>query len=173
MNRDVLTGVIGAALLVVAMVGVFAYERAAAGEDGEAQDTVLPPRNPAVDSLTGTVAVGASDSKTVPIPASSASNATFHLSWAATNGRDTLQFSLVAPAGSNITEGLRSPPSDNGRLTLAVRIPSGANATGEWKVTVQFVNAEPALLPGGIPPPTPPPNSTDASVAYRVDVALG
>lgn len=169
MHRDAVVGVVGAVVLVVAMVGVFSYERARApGLDGEGESL----GDEAGPTLEGSVQVGKSDVKVANVTATSASNVTFHLTWKATNGKDTLKLTVAPPTGSGIEEGAVSEAVDSGEVTVTVRVPPGASPEGGWQVTVEFVKATPAALPGGVPPPTPPPGSTDASVAYKVTSRL-
>jgi hypothetical protein len=172
MKRDLVTGTVGATLLVAAMAGVFILERNAASAPDTGDSPHLGPKSPFVPALTGTVAVGDEHSQDVVVPWTSATHVVFRLTWTATNGKNTLQLNVVAPAHSNITEGLVSDASDSGTISLSPNMPPLANATGDWKVTVAFLRATPNALPGGIAPPTPPPNSTDATVAYRIEVTL-
>lgn len=174
MNRDTVVGIVGSAILVAAMVGVFWYERSVA-QVGEAPDDaggnpVAPP-----SPVTGTVELGETATSLVNVPAANASvrNVTFRLSWTAENGRDTLKLTVAPPPGSGIPEGGMSEPADTGDVSVTVRVPEGATAVGVWEVKVEFVRADPDPLPGGLPPPTPPPNSTDGSVDYSVATTLG
>lgn len=173
MNKDTVVGIVGAAILVTAMVGIFYYERGVAADGG-----IGGPGGPGTNAnttgptVTGTVALGSTDSKLANITAASAGNVTFRLTWTATNGADTLQITVAPPTGSGIMEGSVSEPSDSGEITVTVAVPAGATPTGEWKVDVSFTQATPDPLPGGVPPPTNPPGSTDTSVDYRVAVTL-
>lgn len=168
MNRDTVVGIVGAVILVTAMVGVFYYERNVAatpttGDDGPATNTTGP-------TATGTVAVGATESKLLNVTSATARNITFTLTWTATNGADTLQLTVAPPTGSGILEGAISDPSDTGTITVTVAVPEGANPVGEWKADVTFEQANPDPLPIG-PPPVTPPNSTDASVDFEIAVS--
>jgi hypothetical protein len=164
-NKDTVIGIVGSALLVAAMVVVFAYERAnaqvATGEDLE----------PAIaqSSLSGSVAVGSSDTKTANITAVGPANVTFHLSWSANNGRDTLRLTVTPPPGSGM-QASTSTPSDSGDITVTIPVPAGTENAGNWTVKVDFTAAAPDPLPGGIPPPAG--GMTDASVSYEVAVAF-
>ncbi|MEA3136896.1 MAG: hypothetical protein QOJ26_1244 [Thermoplasmata archaeon] len=166
MNRDTLVGIVGSALLVAAMVVVFVYERnnaqAALGDDalvthvGEA-------------SLSGSVAVGQSDSKTDHIAASGPANVTFHLTWTAGNGRDTLKITATPPVGSNLTA-KSSQAENDGAIDLVVSIPADGESDGNWTIKVEFTQAAANPLPGGIPPPAG--GMTDSTVSYKVAVAV-
>jgi hypothetical protein len=172
MNRDTLTGLVGALVLIAAMLGVFFYERGVAedagiGAPGDADAT---PGFSAI-TLRGTATLGEVDTQIANVTATTPTSVTFHLAWTATNGADTLQLTVAPPTGSGITEGGASEPSDTGEISLTVEVPEGASPAGGWEVKVEFVSARPDPLPGGIPPPTPPPGSTDATVAYTITVA--
>lgn len=101
----------------------------------------------------------------------SASNVTFRVTWTATNGRDALS-TIAPPTGGGITEGAEDT-QESGEITLTVPVPPGATPAGGWEVKVEFVTATPAPLPGGIPLPTPPPGSTDSSVAFDIAMSVG
>lgn len=170
MNRDTTIGIVGCAILVAAMIGVFTYERATAQASGAGIATrSVPIVGPTVD---GSVQLGKSDTKIANITATSATNVTFHLTWQATNGKDSLKITVAPPTGSGITEGAVSGAQDSGDISVTVRVPAGASPAGGWQVKVEFTNAAPAAMPGGIQPPTPPPNSTDASVTYHVATSI-
>ena len=171
MNRDTLTGLVGVLVLAGAMVGVFFYERGTAQAAGiGAPDDADAATIPTELSLKGTATLGEVDTQIVTLTQATATSVTFRLSWTATNGKDTLKLTVAPPTGSGITEGGASEPTDTGEITLSVVVPAGASPAGGWEVKVEFVSAQPDPLPGGIPPPTPPPGSTDASVSYTVDV---
>lgn len=168
MNRDTLVGIVGCVVLVGAMVGVFWYERSTA-EAAAAPGTVTEIAGPTLD---GTVGVGETATELAEFTATSARNVTFTLTWSATNGRDTLKLTVAPPTGSGITEGGMSQEEDDGHITLAVEVPEGASPQGPWEIKVQFVSAEPDPLPGGVPPPSPVPAQTDASVDFTVETSL-
>lgn len=170
MNRDTLIGIVGCAVLVGAMVGVFWSERttALAAGAGPGDGRVTGIAGPALE---GAVAIGETKTELAQIDAATARNLTFTLTWSATNGRDTLKLTIAPPTGSGIPEGGMSEEEDDGEITVTVRVPEGASAAGQWEVKVQFVSAEPDALPGGIPPPDPLPAETDASVDYTVETS--
>lgn len=175
MNRDTVVGIVGSAILVAAMVGVFWYERSVAPVgDAAPTDAGGDPATPP-SPVAGTVALGETATTLVNVSSANATvrNVTFQLTWSATNGRDTLKLTVAPPPGSGILEGAISEPTDSGDVSVTVQVPEGATAVGVWEVKVEFVRADPDPLPGGVPPPTPPPNSTDESVAYSVATTLG
>lgn len=170
MNRDTVIGIVGAVILVTAMVGVFYYERnVAAPPVGDGDDA---PANATGPTATGTVALGETHSQVVNVTQTAARNVTFTLTWSAASGADTLQLTVAPPTGSGILEGNVSEPSDSGEIVVTVPVPEGASPAGGWKIEVTFSEARPDQLPGGVPPPVTPPNSTDASVDYTVAITL-
>lgn len=170
MNKDTLVGIVGSVILVAAMVIVFAYERsnAVATDDGAPDDMAATFNN---HTVAGSVGVGASDTKMDNFTVDGPTNVTFLLTWSATNGRDTLRLTVMPPPGSEMVEGATSEASDEGTISLRVAVPAGGWASGEWTVKVDFTEANPDSLPGGIDPPVPPPMSTDSSVSYSVAVS--
>lgn len=174
MNRDTVIGIVGAAILVTAMVGVFYYERNAAPVGpGAATGTAGNMTGP---SVTSSVAVGQTDTKIVNLTQTTAANVTFHLTWTATNGRDTLKLTIAPPTGSGITQGAVSEPSDTGDITVTVPVPAGANPSGGWEVKVEFTSASPGNVGPATPPVQPPSpvpvGQSDANVDYQVAVSL-
>lgn len=167
-NRDVVIGIAGAAILVVAMVGVFVFEH----DNAQANTTGgASPAATAGPTVTGSVAVGKNDVKIANVTATNATNVTFHLTWKATQGKDTLKLTVAPPTGSNITAGAVSEAKDTGDITVSVAVPTGANPAGGWKVQVDFVKADATPVGGVITPPTPA-GGTDASVSYTVAITL-
>lgn len=169
MNRDVVTGVAGAIVLVAAMVGVFVYERNVAIAAGTAQ---TPPTGPLVldgPGLEGEVALGATEDALLNLTTPGMTNVTFTLTWTATNGRDTLRLTVAPPTGSGVEEGAVSEPEDDGEITVTVAVPNtsptGTLGAGDWKVSVEFVDASPDTV---VDPPVTPPGTTDASVSWRL-----
>jgi hypothetical protein len=164
MNRDTLIGIVGSALLVAAMVAVFAYERnnaQASGADDADGPVVGEPE------LLGSVQVGSSSQKTVAIAADGPANITFHLAWTASNGRDTLRFTVLPPPGSDLPAA-PSQESDSGDLMMVVPLADGQRSDGNWTLKVEFTQASGDELPGGISPPVG--GMTDSSVSYKVHV---
>lgn len=161
-----MVGVVGSSLLVAAMVVVFVYERANAevlDEEDELTAAI------AQASLSGTVGVGLSDTKTDNITAVGPSNVTFTLTWSAEQGTDTLKLTVTPPSGSGMGM-VASVAEDDGSITVRVTVPDGYAAQGNWTVKVDFLSAEPDTLPGGVSPPAG--GMTDDSVGYKVAVAF-
>ena len=171
MTRDTIIGIVGSAILVIAMVGVFVYERSVATAATVPGASGGPAGSEAIAAITGSVQVADRDAKAFHVTATRVLNVTLHLTWTATNGKDTLRLTITPPAGSNAAA-VSSQSSDVGDVTLTAKIPAGGQSQGDWGVAVDFVKAEPSPLPGGIAPPVPPPNSTDSSVSYQVAITL-
>lgn len=165
MNKDTVIGIVGSVILVTAMVVVFVYER---NNVQATPDVATPPTtHVAVASLSGSVAVSKSDSKMDNITAVGSTDIKFHLTWTATNGKDTLKLTVAPPKG-NLTAA-SSTPTDSGDVTVTVHVPAGTVVRGDWTVQVDFTTATPAPLPGGIQPPAG--GMTDSTVSYTVAVA--
>lgn len=171
MNKDTWIGILGSLVLISAMVGVFVYERASAqaASDAPGDETTAGIAGP---TLTDTVAIGETETSLANVTATSARNVTFTLAWTATSGRDTLKLTVAPPTGSGIPEGGASDGEDDGEIVVPVLVPEGASPQGQWEVKVEFVRAEPDLLPGGVPPPSPVPSETDSSVKYTIQTTL-
>ena len=165
MNRDTAVGIAGAVLLVAAMVVVFAYER----DNAQASSAAPVAAHLANAKLTGSVARGASDSKTDHIAQAGPANVTFHLTWTATNGKDTLTITATPPPGSGL-KAATSQATDSGSASVTVPIPANQASDGNWTIEVDFAQATPAPLPGGVSPPVG--GMTDASASYTVDVKV-
>jgi hypothetical protein len=169
MNRDLVVGIVGALVLVAGMVGVFVYERNVAIASGLGQNGAAGGANVTIPSLSGSLAVGKTDDKMVNVTnASGVTNLTFHLTWKATMGQDTLKILVKPPVGGGVTEGANPPQSSSGDITATVAVPAGVDPSGTWDVQVTFVSAD-AGTP--VPPPVPVPGTTDSSVSYNVAIA--
>jgi hypothetical protein len=177
MNKDTVIGIVGAVILVGAMVAVFVYERnspaaqqAAAAANGGAFSLVTAAGPSAKDS----VALGASKDATISIARQNLTNATFTLTWTAGSGKDTLSLMVMGPDGLG---SMTATKSDTGKVTVTVPIPNAAptpgspttKGVGDWKVTVKFESADPGLP---VSPPVNPPVGTDSSVSWSVSTDL-
>ena len=168
MNKDTLIGIVGALVLVAVMVLVFAYESVnVEAADGTGDDLVA-----SIDqaSVSGSVAVGSSDSKTDNITAVGPRNLTFTLTWTASQGSATLRLTVTPPSGGTDVTAMTSQAEDDGSITVKVPIPADYARQGLWTVKVDFTQATPDDLPGGISPPVG--GMTDSAVSYTVAVAF-
>jgi hypothetical protein len=163
MNKDTVIGIIGSVVLVTAMVVVFVYER---NNMPAAPVVTTPVTHVAVASLAGSVSLSGRDAKMDNITAVGPTDVKFHLTWTATNGKDTLILTVTPPKGN--VSAVTSAPTDSGDATVVVHVPAGTVLRGDWKVQVEFTSAKPTPLPVPIQPPAG--GMTDASVSYSVGV---
>lgn len=161
-----MVGIVGSSLLVAAMVVVFVYERANAQGLEDDEDLAA---SIAQSTLSGTVNVGSSDTKTDNITAVGPSNVTFTLTWTASQGSDTLRLTVTPPSGSGLAP-MTSTAEDDGSISLRITVHAEHESQGLWSVKVDFTAATADPLPGGIPPPAG--GMTDSSVSYSVAVAF-
>ena len=172
MNRDIVVGIVGTAVLVAAMVGVFTYERNSAGPAAPGPGDGGAAGNVTVPDATGTTGVGRTTEQKVVVNATSAASVTFTLTWKASQGKDTLQLAVKPPAGSAIVVNA-TPRSDSGRIELVVGVPAGVSPKGEWTASVTVASAAPGLpLTPPVSPPVTPPAGTDAAVSWTLATKL-
>lgn len=175
MNRDTMTGLLAAAVLVAAMVGVFFYERNVAIASGIGESTATDGNVRTLDGpmVQGTAAVGGSGTGNLLINQTGLTNVTFTLRWSATNGADTLRLTVAPSADTGLTAGAESDDEADGEITLTIAIPNtaadGVLGVGPWEITVTFVSAA-----TGLPaePPVAPPGTTDTEVAWSIETSL-
>lgn len=153
MDRDVTVGIVGAVVLVAAMVGIFFYERSVAPLPGEA-DGDAPAANLTTASASGSTGVGDSTVETLQL---AGGNATFTLTWTpGDQSTDTMGLTVTPPGGTPVTlESSTSP------LEVAA-----AGPAGNWTVEVVFVSAA---------GPAPGPASgvgADTTVSWSLEAAV-
>lgn len=163
-NRDVLIGIAGAAILIATMTGVFFYERARFTE----YDVTWHQVQAGSETETGSLDAQTSESYTFTADADRLSSVTLTLSWTDDAGEpDTFEVALQGPNGtySDTADGA-SPPltvevpihGDPGIRTATGRSledardqlntsTSWTNGTGDWSVTVTLVDAPGGQLP--------------------------
>lgn len=170
MNRDTVTGIVGAAILVVAMVGVFQYERtigaARAGlDDGDFSLTTLPG-----PSLSEATPLGQSTDSVVSVAQQNLTNVTFKLTWSG-QSTNTLSMAVQVPADMGGATYVSESESD-GEIVITVPVPNAQPAAGaptmlgvgDWQVSVAFESATSTT-------PTPlPPVGQDESVTWSLAV---
>ncbi|MHB8605144.1 MAG: hypothetical protein ACYDCK_07775 [Thermoplasmatota archaeon] len=184
-----LLGVIGAVVLLAAMVGVFWYEGSGGASTIGSKSFAVSwasADNPG-PSGKGTSNLGASGEAQVNVSTPNLTRLAFTVTWAATNGKDTVKVTITPPAGvpgGNRTFG----PASSGRADIAFDLPTTLPATstifadteslalarlapthtatlgeGAWKVVVAFTDAS-----GVDPLPMGPPLQQDQTVAWDV-----
>lgn len=195
MNKDTVVGIVGAALLVVAMIGVFKYEGSQAQSTlgSQAFDVTWATATANGPALDGTTPLEGATSGNLTVAQANLTQVKFTLTWTAQNGRDTLALTVTPPAGSGLQA--NSTSSDAGTLTLVFDVPntvpephpvfgnSQADAerrladqqtkrlgTGEWGVTVEFTDA--TGITGVLPVPGAPPVAQDEQVAWSLKTQL-
>lgn len=154
MDRDVTVGIVGAVVLVAAMVGIFFYERSVAPLPAEGNPGTGT-NETASASASGTTAVGESTVETLRL---SGGNATFTLSWTpGANSEDTLGLTVTSP------DGRESSPMESSTSPIELTF---AGVPGNWTIEVAFVSAS-GPAPAGPGPVTGV--GADTQVAWSLD----
>lgn len=181
MNKDTVVGILGAVILVAAMVAIFYYEGTqvpggtggAGGTGGGAGGNALYRTSTAA----GPTASGQNTEEvTVDITQANVTAINFTLTWTddvAQSDPDTFRVTVTGPTGTTY-EGT-AEGSDGGegvvvRISPINSVPAAANAApatlgqGTWTVSVELVGAGQV---GGAPaPPVPIPGVTDTGNAW-------
>lgn len=171
MNKDTVIGIVGAAVLVAAMFGVFQYEKALAASGPGPADWA--PATLAGPGLTGTTDLGAVSEETLNLTQLNLTDVTFTLAWAAQSGSDTLTLTVVPPEG--VAGEALTVSGDTGTLTLSVPVANakptagapGTLGVGDWQVSIQFTSAS-----GAAPSQVPVPVNPDGSVSWTLATSL-
>lgn len=193
MNKDTIVGIVGAVALLAAMVGVFKYEGSQAQSTLGSQsfDLTWTTEDAAGPSVDGTSPLRGATEETLVIGDANITRITFTLTWTATAGADTLKLTVVPPEGSGLAANTSSEEND-GELDLVFDIPNTVPpaatvfgnseehaksrladtntklaGTGNWTVTVEFVDAT-----GVVPLPGAPPVQQDQQVSWTVSTTL-
>lgn len=166
LNRDTAIGMLGAAVLIAAMAGVFFYERS----QFDTYDVDWSQQEAGSDSASGTLDEGGSNSHAFTADGERLSQVTVTLSWSDDAGQpDTLELIVQGPNGtySDSAEGSSSPleveipiRDEPGPSTTTARSLEDArdqlnetatwtNGTGEWSVTVALLDAPGDQTPVG------------------------
>ncbi len=173
MKKDLIIGIVGATILVAAMVGVFRYE--ASRTAGEAFDVSWDDKVLVGPTASGTTNENAQAEQTLEIASLNLTKLTFSLVWTdepagpgATNAPDTFEFTVITPEGDSQTG-----TSDSGRIDIvfddlnARPLPkrilatdetaahaqlvgdTGSLGTGTWSFVVKLTNAGDQVAPAG------------------------
>lgn len=169
MKRDLVIGIVGATILVAAMVGVFRYE--ASQVSGTAWDVAWRDANVAGTVVNGITQEGETTPVSMEVTHTNVTMATFTLTWVDDIGDpDEFELTVTSPTGEKKT----APSSTSGRIELAftdlvtepspmrifandrleaeqrvAREHTSTAAMGEWIVEVRLVNAG-GVTAGGI-----------------------
>ncbi|HVL47683.1 MAG TPA: hypothetical protein VM889_03915 [Candidatus Thermoplasmatota archaeon] len=172
MNRDTVIGIVGAAVLIVAMVGVFVYERdraAALLDDGDGGNLEIA--SLAGPEAQGVVKLGQSMEGKLNVTTHNLTKIDFTLAWKAAQGKDTLALTVTPPPGV-ATNSTLTMVSDSGTIVLTVDLanpkPARDHVTtgaGEWGFKVEFKKAT------GVAP-DPVPVGKDESVGFTLATQL-
>lgn len=188
MKKDLVIGLVGTAILVTAMIGVFRFE---AAQSGSSFDVAWPTATAAGPSEEGRTEEGQETPVELNVTASNVTRIEFVLEWTddvEQSGPDTFELRVTAPNGTEYA----AEPSAEGRLvvvadnlalvpqpirvtgssaedaeeTLAPRYTSTA-ATGMWSVRVVMVEAgETSTAAGSLP--VPQDNGNDWTLTTQV-----
>ncbi|MHB8586007.1 MAG: hypothetical protein ACYDDF_09290 [Thermoplasmatota archaeon] len=179
MHKDTIVGIVGAVILVAAMVGVFLYERnsPAAEANGTSGSTsgALVLANLSGAGASGTVAVQKTTTQMVNLGFKNMTKATFTVKWTpGSTSSDTVQVTVTPPVGGGNSTGVTST---NGSATITINVPnpkpSGAAEAagiGNWTVAVNFMSAQATTQAGSVPPIPGAPGTplTDSSLSFQV-----
>lgn len=170
MNKDTVVGILGAVILVAAMVGIFYYEGTQApgatgtpggGGAGGAGSGAFRLANATLTGGSGNLAAGGTQDISVNVTQQNVASTTFTLTWTdeanlPQNAPDEFRIVVTPPGGGAPREatGTTSPltvsfTNVNGQPASATAAPS-TNGTGTWMVTVELVTVG---QPGGLPLP--------------------
>lgn len=161
LKKDLVIGLVGTAILVAAMVGVFRFEAAQGGSSFSVTFSSSTTELPAVDGATDE---GGASEEAVEVATANATAIEFELAWTddnANSGPDEFNLTVTSPegesrsvqgSGSPLTltfEGLNQPPPEArvlGSSAEDARERAGREfatraGTGVWNVTVRLVAA--------------------------------
>lgn len=170
MKRDLVIGIVGAAILLAAMVGVFRYEAARAGD---AFDVAWTTETSAGPSTSGQTAEGAESQVTLSVNQTNLTSLTFFLNWTDDIGDpDEFELTVIDPDGvsQTVTGSTGSlavtfsnlsatpPPTRtlgqdeaDARARLA-QANTGTAGIGTWSFVVRLVDAGDQSVPAaGVP----------------------
>lgn len=184
MNKDTVVGILGAVILVAAMVGIFYYEGTQA-PSGVATGPTTPGAPPGGSAnLTvsdgprlasdGSQPAGATVTKNVTINQTGVRRVEFTLTWTddasqPPGGPDTLKLTVTPPSGAGA--GAKSDERNTGSIALTFENLTAA-ASGQWMVSVQVTSTGDPATP--VPPPVPlPVSDTGNSWAVATKVSHG
>lgn len=181
MNKDTVVGILGAVILVAAMVAIFYYEGTqvpggtggAGGTGGTGGNALYRTAN-----ATGPTASGQNTEEvTVDIAQQNLTAVEFLVTWQddANTDPDTFRVTVTGPDGQNATgEGSDGAAGIPVRVSPIATIPNAANApattagSGTWTISVELVNVGQV---GGLPLPGQIPVS-DQGNAWDLSTAL-
>lgn len=190
MNKDTIIGIVGAVVLVAAMVGVFQYEGSqSASTLGGAQFQVTWATDSANGpTVSGSTAVGEETEEVLTVEETNLTRSEFTLVWTPGPGStNTMRLTVTPPAGTGLDA--QTVEGTGGEISLSFDVPNDVPqdatvfgnseeeargrlaaqytksvGTGDWGVTVAFDSAE-GPVPGV-------PVGGDSEVAWDVNTIL-
>lgn len=187
MKKDLVIGIVGTVILVVAMIGVFKYEASRGG--GSSFQVTWAEATAAGPSESGTLQEGASDAKDLDVNATNVTKIEWTLSWTDDVGNnDAFEFVVTSPSGVNRTgegsngkasvvfENLTAMPAEmrilaSSEADAEARIARDATTTaaqGVWVVSIRLASAPGQASPGGVD--VPPDNGNAWSLTSTLTV---
>lgn len=168
MKKDTVIGLVGVIVLVAAMVGVFRFEQGQVA--GLTTASAFSLANETLDAVSGTVAVGATESHLVNVTQANVTRVSFTVTWTPGQGSTDLVNVTVRPPEGMEAGGQQE--SDSGSVTVTVDVPNGRPAgapltlgMAEWKVDVKFVSSQ-GPAPAGLPV------LADTSLSYALETVV-
>lgn len=177
MKKDLVIGIVGTAILVLAMIGVFRFE---AGQPGASYAVTWPTSEVTSAPVEDRTTEGESTVAAVVLNETNVTRVVFDLTWTddvADSGPDSFEVSIVSPTGEVrngtgdngrievVFEGVNAQPTDmtligsddadaDARLRAGF---TGQRGVGTWNVTVTVVEAGDQAVPdptgtGSVPP---------------------
>lgn len=187
MKRDLVIGIVGAFILIAAMVGVFRYEAARAGS---AYDVEWATTQLAGPGDAGTAAAGDRAEVPLNVTQTNLTSIAFVLTWTDDVGSgDVFRITVVDPTGemsqeqegaggelrvefgnlSSVPLTLRILATDEAAAHAQLAAQNTADAgTGTWSIIVELVSVDGAATPGGIAIPPDNGNAWTLSSEYTV-----
>lgn len=194
MNKDTVVGILGAVILVAAMVGIFYYEgtQAPAGA-GVATGGAGPlslnwtTSSVAGPSARGQTTEGDSTEERVNVSAANLTRIEFVLEWAddvMNSGPDVFNVTVTSPAGDTLTGTGRDgratvtfspvnpvPTATRGSQADLERLRT-TNGTGTWLVVIELSDAGDVMVGPLEPPPVPGAPTEDTGNEWKLSTRL-
>lgn len=181
MKKDLVIGIVGTAILVLAMIGVFRFE---ASQEGPSYAVTWPTSDVAGPVLEDRSEEGAATTSPLVLNATNVTRVVFALTWTDDvdgSAPDSFEVSIVSPTGE-----VRNATGDNGRIEIVfdgvdpqptdltligtddadaeARLRAsytGQRGVGTWNVTITIVDAGDQAVPDPTGTGTVPPIAAD------------
>lgn len=183
MNKDTVVGILGAVILVAAIIGIITYESSlpaasgtgpTPGGGGGMQFNVSAADGPTLASQ-GAQAEGTTQNGTVLLNQTNITKVEFTLTWTddtANSAPDTFDLIITSPEGKTFHD-QQSGGSAKVVFSPLNPVPNGTAMTGRvgtgtWRIQVHMVDAGDVGPTPPVPPPAPVPNVTDTGNAWSL-----